>query len=172
MDPPRRRAVARVAFLLLAALQACDRPEPRADAAFAGVQERGEVAMGVDQYTSSHVFEPLPDGGRIVLRRDTPDSAGTEVIREHLRAIAAAFATGDFRLPGFVHAREVPGTAVMAARREVIRYRADTLPRGGEVRIVTSDPEAIRAVHEFLAFQRADHRAGAHLHGDSAGHAP
>lgn len=161
-----------MAFLLLAALQACDRPEPRADAAFAGVQERGKVAMGVDQYTSSHVFEPLPDGGRIVLRRDTPDSAGTEVIREHLRAIAAAFATGDFRLPGFVHAREVPGTAVMAARREVIRYRADTLPRGGEVRIVTSDPEAIRAVHEFLAFQRADHRAGAHLHGDSAGHAP
>lgn len=172
MAPARRRAVARVAFLLLPVLPACDRPEPRADPAFAGVQERGKVAMGVDQYTSSHVFEPLPDGGRIVLRRDAPDPAGTEVIREHLRGIAAAFASGDFRLPGFVHAREVPGTAVMAARREVIRYRADTLPRGGEVRIVTSDPEAIRAVHEFLAFQRADHRAGAHLHADSTGRAP
>ena len=134
------------------------------DAAFAGVQARGEAAMGVDQYTSSHVFEPLPDGGRIVLRRDADDSAGTAVIRAHLRRIAEAFAAGDFRLPGFVHAREVPGTATMAARRAAITYTADTLPRGGEVRIRTGDPDAVRAVHEFLAFQRADHRAGAHPH--------
>jgi hypothetical protein len=153
--------------LALAALFGC-RGAPRDDTAFAGVQARGATAMGVDQYTSSHVFEPLPDGGRIVLQRDAADSTGTAVIREHMGRIAAAFAAGDFRLPGFVHAQEVPGTATMAARRGAITYTADTLPRGGEVRIHTADPEAVRAVHEFLAFQRADHRAGAHLH-DTAG---
>ena len=118
--------------------------------------------MGVDQYTSSHRFEPLPDGGRIVLQRDADDSAGTAVIRAHMSRIATAFAAGDFRLPGFVHAREVPGTVVMAARRSVIGYTADSLPRGGLVRIRTTDPEAVRAVHQFLAFQQADHQAGAH----------
>jgi hypothetical protein len=29
------------------------------------------------------------------------------------------------------------------------------------VRITTRDADALRAVHEFLAFQRKDHRAGA-----------
>lgn len=116
--------------------------------------------MGVDQYTSSHVFEPLSDGGRIALERDVEDSAGVARIREHMARIAAAFAGGDFRLPGFVHAREVPGTTVMRAKKAVIGYTADTLPRGGQLRIRTADPEAVRAVHEFLAFQSQDHRVG------------
>lgn len=153
--------------LALAVLGGCRREDP-GDAAFAGVQARGETAMGVDQYTSSHRFEPTPDGGRIVLQRDAEDSAGTAVIREHMRHIAGAFAAGDFRLPGLVHAREVPGTATMAGRRGAITYTANTLPRGGEVRIQTTDPEAVRAVHEFLAFQRTDHRTGSHGH-DTAG---
>ncbi len=148
------------AVALSAGLLAGCRPAPAGDGGYAGVQARGERAMGVDQYTSTHRFEPLPDGGRIVLQRDTADTAGTAVIREHMREIEAAFGAGDFRLPGFVHAGEVPGTAVMAARRAVITYTADTVPRGGQLRIRTTDPEAIRAVHEFLAFQRADHHAG------------
>jgi hypothetical protein len=142
----------------LAGLSGCRERAPE-DPAFAGVQARGETAMGVDQYTSTHRFEPLPDGGRIVLQRDTTDPAGTAVIRAHMERIAGAFTAGDFRLPGFVHAREVPGTAVMTARRGAITYTADTLPRGGQLRIRAADPEAVRAVHEFLAFQRADHRA-------------
>lgn len=147
-----------VSPLLAAGLGACRDADDRA---FAGVQARGRVAMGVDQYTSSHVFESLPDGGRIVLQRDAEDSAGMAVIRRHMATIAAAFAEGDFRLPGLVHDREVPGTSVMARKRALIRYRADTVPRGGELRIHTRDPEALRAVHDFLAFQRHDHRAGA-----------
>src|SRR5881275_786571 len=46
------------------------------DSVFAALQKRGEMTMGVDQYTSAHRFEPLPDGGRIVLQRDSADSAG------------------------------------------------------------------------------------------------
>ena len=48
----------------------------------------------------------------------------------------------------------------MARKKDVIRYRYRPLPQGGEVRITTDDPEALRAVREFLAFQRSDHRAG------------
>jgi hypothetical protein len=132
------------------------------DSAFAAVQERGAVVMGVDQYTSAHVFEPLPDGGRIVLQRDSVDPAGTATIRAHMEDIAVRFAGGDFSLPGFVHAQPVPGTAVMAARRSVIRYQADTLPRGAEVRIRSDDAAAIAAIHEFRAFQAQDHRAASH----------
>jgi hypothetical protein len=133
-----------------------------ADSAFAAVQERGKLAMGVDQNTSTHVFENLPDGGRIVLQRDSIDEAGTATIRAHMTDIAALFARGDFSIPGMVHAQEVPGTKMMAAKRASITYVADTLPRGGEVRIRTADADAIKAIHEFLAFQRMDHRAMGH----------
>jgi len=40
------------------------------------MQSRGAQVMGVDQYTSAHVFEDLPDGGRVVLdRADLADTA-------------------------------------------------------------------------------------------------
>ena len=131
------------------------------DSVFAALQKRGEMTMGVDQYTSLHRFEPLPDGGRIVLQRDSADSAGEATIRAHMKAIAAAFAAGDFSAPGFVHAMDsVPGTDVMARLKNEITYTPSDLPRGGEVRITTKNPEAVKAIHDFLAFQRGDHHAG------------
>jgi hypothetical protein len=138
------------------------RSDTSSDSAFARVQARGHTAMGVDQYTSAHQFEPLPDGGRISLQRDPADSAGVAQIRSHMDSIAVAFARGDFALPGFVHDRQVPGTAVMAARRSHIRYLAERIPGGGQLRLQTSDSAAIAAIHEFLAFQRQDHRTAGH----------
>ncbi|MBA3579594.1 MAG: hypothetical protein H0W42_06345 [Gemmatimonadaceae bacterium] len=149
-------------LLVGCAADSTEKAGPAVDTGFASLQARGAIAMGVNQYTSSHVFEALPDGGRIVLQRDSVDAAGTSVIRAHLRDIAARFAGGDFSIPGMVHAQVVPGTVDMAARRTFIRYVADTLPRGGEVRISTSDSVAIAAIHAFLAFQRMDHHAAGH----------
>jgi hypothetical protein len=152
--------------LTLLALGACSNSDggpSRADSSFARLQQRGETAMGVNQYTSQHVFEPLADGGRIVLQRKETDSTGEATIRTHMRTIAAAFAKGDFALPGFVHAMsEVPGTARMKELRSQITYSARDLPGGGEVVISTTNADAVAAIHEFLAFQRMDHRAGMH----------
>jgi hypothetical protein len=131
-----------------------------ADTAFATLQQRGKTAMGVDQYTSTHKFDALPDGGRIELQRDVDDTAGVAQIRAHLKEIAKAFKSGDFSTPAFVHMQQVPGTAVMAAKRAAITYTYRDLPRGGELRIVTRDREAIDAIREFMDFQRRDHRAG------------
>jgi hypothetical protein len=130
------------------------------DSTYAAVQARGKEVMGVDQYTSQHVFEDLPDGGRIVLERDdSTDATGIATIRTHIRQIAAQFSAGDFALPGMVHAIVVPGTAVMTERSDRIRYTPLDRPRGAELRIQAVDSAAVAAVHEFLAFQRMDHRA-------------
>jgi hypothetical protein len=128
------------------------------DSAFRALQSRGAVHMGVDQYTSSHHFESLAEGGRIELQRDVADSTDVARIRRHLEEITRAFERGDFRIPGLVHDQAVPGTAIMAAKRDRIRYQFRPLPRGGEVRITSGDPEAIAAIHDFLAFQRHEHR--------------
>jgi hypothetical protein len=131
---------------------------------FEALQARGQTAMGVNQYTSTHKFDTLADGGRIELQRDANDPRDVATIRTHLKDVMAAFGRGDFTTPGFVHALEVPGTKVMAARRAHIRYAYAELPQGGEIRITTADLEALHAVHEFVAFQRKDHRAGGHNH--------
>jgi hypothetical protein len=166
----RHLAVATAAALLLAAParaqsdphhgQTGHGPPATDDSSFAALQRRGKVAMGVDQYTSIHRFDDLADGGRIELQRGSADPAGVRTIREHMRGIAAAFRAGDFTTPAFVHLGEVPGASVMAARREAMRYEVRDLPRGAELRITTRDPVAIQAVHEFMAFQRGEHRAG------------
>jgi len=146
---------------------------PASDSGFTALQARGADprAMGVDQYTSVHRFDALPDGGRIELQRAVEDSAGIAQIRNHLRTIASAFASGDFTTPAFVHLRQVPGTEVMAAKRSAITYTVRDLPRGAELRITTRDPAAVAGVHEFVAFQRMDHRAGGSDQGaDSAHH--
>jgi hypothetical protein len=152
----------RVALFVLCGLTATSLAAQ--DSAFRAMQQRGQAAMGVDQYTSQHHFDPLPDGGRIALQRDSADTAGVATIRAHLRQIARSFAQGDFAVPGFVHAQEVPGTPVMSARRDLIRYVFHPLPGGGEVRIVTRDTAAVRAVHEFLAFQSTAHHVGMDHH--------
>jgi hypothetical protein len=150
----------RVGMVIIAsAMAACSSAE---DQDFKGLQERGQVAMGVDQYTSTHRFDDLPDGGRIELQRDEQDTRDIATIRRHLQDVAGSFGKGDFNVPGFVHAQEVPGTKVMAAKKSAIRYEFKKLPKGGEIRITTSDPAALRAIHDFLAFQRMDHRAGGH----------
>ena len=130
------------------------------DSAFRALQERGKRVMGVDQDRSTHLFTSLPEGGTIALTSDSTDSTAIAAIRAHFNEIAGAFATGDFTLPGVVHAGTVPGTAVMKAHAARITYRTRDIPGGAELVIGTKDRAALRAIHEFLAFQRAEHRAG------------
>lgn len=120
--------------------------------------------MGVDQYSSAHQFDELPNGGRIELQRDSTDTAGVRTIREHLQRIAVAFAGGDFSLPGFVHADSVPGTAVMAGNQRLMRYEFRPLSGGGEVLLTSTDSATVSAIHAFLAFQRQDHHAAGMVH--------
>ena len=129
------------------------------DTSFAAMQQRGKMAMGVDQTTSTHTFDALSDGGRIELLRDVNDSLGIAQIRAHLRLIQHAFQAGDFSTPEFVHMQTMPGTQVMAKKRDVIVYRYNDLPRGGEVVMHTNDGEALAAIHQFMGAQRMGHHA-------------
>jgi hypothetical protein len=162
MNRDRFAALGTVLAVALASTSACDRtgePLEPENGALAALQARG------DQHTSTHLFDAVPDGGRIGLQRSVDDAAAVDVIRRHLRGIAEAFASGNFRPPAFVHMRQVPGMAVMAERKDRIERVYRDLPRGGELRLVTNDPDALRAIHELVAFLRERHRAGGMDHG-------
>ena len=152
--PKRPVLVGLIALIVLWATNA------RAQSIDTALQARGKMAMGVDQYKSAHHFDVLPDGGRIALEMKDDDSLSIAQIRAHLRLIQHAFQAGDFSTPEFVHMRAMPGTAVMARRKDLIRYAYSDLPRGGQVRITTSDAASLAAIRQFMGAQRGDHRAG------------
>lgn len=154
--------MARLELLVLAAVAALPLAAQSRDTSYARMQARGQMAMGVDQGKAHHVFDDLPDGGRIELQADSADSTAIAAIRAHLSTVASAFQAGNFSTPAFVHAGAVPGTSVMAARRALICYVFGALPRGGEVRITSHDVEALHAIHQFLAYQRQEHHAAGH----------
>jgi len=148
--------------LVLLVVAACDAskrtpgigaPEP------ATAQESNAAAVADDPMALEHQFVAQPDGGDIILERQIHEDMGINQIRAHLLLISRSFARGDFSLPGFVHEKPVPGELVMAQRADQISYTVEDLPHGGVVHMRTSDPEALTAIHSFIAFQIAEHHA-------------
>ncbi len=127
----------------------------------AGVDSRGDHAMGFSHETTAHHFILQPDGGTIsVETKHDRDESTRDQIRDHLRHIAKLFREGDFDIPMFIHDRVPPGVPVMRAKGKAISYTYQETDRGGRVRITTTDSDALHAVHEFLVFQIQDHRTG------------
>jgi hypothetical protein len=125
----------------------------------AEVNQRGDEGMGFSHATTGHHFHLFPDGGSIEVESDSPDdNASKEAIRRHMQRIAGMFAQGDFTLPMFIHDTVPPGVEVMKRLKNQITYTAENTVKGAQVRIVTGNPEALVAVHEFLLFQIKDHR--------------
>ena len=124
------------------------------------LKRRGAQAMGFDQDKTAHHFVTSASGGSIEVEvKDAADSASLRQIRSHLKEIAGAFAKGDFAKPFETHAEVPPGVPAMERLKPVIRYKYEETPRGGVVRISTSDPEALKAVHEFLHYQGREHHS-------------
>jgi hypothetical protein len=131
------------------------------DAHLAGVNARGEAAMGFSQTETEHHFRLTRDGGLIqVEAKDPADAENRNRVRQHLAHVARMFAAGDFETPMLVHARTVPGADAMSRLKTEIAYAYEETERGGRVRITATSAEALAAVHEFLRFQIKDHQTG------------
>jgi hypothetical protein len=124
--------------------------------------QRGAMVMGFDQDRTSHHFSLFVDGGAVdVSVRDPADTKNRDAIRSHLPHIAMMFGRGDFDAPMLIHdSANVPGTKVMAERKSEIRYQYVETANGGRVNIVTTNRNALGAVHDFLKFQIAEHKTG------------
>ena len=132
-----------------------------AKAKLAAVNKRGAHAMGFSQTKTAHHFRLADDGGAIeVTANRAKDLRSRTQIRQHLQHIAQAFAAGDFSKPQHTHAQVPPGVAAMTERKAEIQYRYEPLPRGGRVRLTSTNPDALKAIHEFLRFQIEDHQTG------------
>ncbi len=122
------------------------------------VEKQGEAAMGFPHNKTTHHFRLYTDGGAIeVTANDPKDSQNIAAIRSHLTHIATMFSNGDFSTPMFIHDQVPPGVPVMKDQRDAISYSFEEVAAGARVRIKTTNPDALKAIHDFLRFQIADH---------------
>jgi hypothetical protein len=125
------------------------------------VEKHGDAAMGFPHDKTTHHFRLTDDGGAIeVTVNDANDTDDLQAIRMHLKHITSMFADGNFSIPMFVHRQVPPGVTEMKDKKGDIVYTFEELAKGGRVRIVTKNRDALNAVHDFLNFQIQDHQTG------------
>jgi len=125
------------------------------------MNERSEKGMGFSQTSTTHHFFLRANGGVIQVEANDPgDASSRNSIRMHLGHIAQAFQKGDFDIPMFVHDTVPPGVPEMKELQNDIRYSFEETASGGRVVISSSNKKALRAIHQFLRFQIAEHKTG------------
>lgn len=125
----------------------------------ADVEKHGDEAMGFPHDKTTHHFRLYSDGGAIeVTVNDSKDSVNMQAIRSHLTQVVAMFFNGEFSIPMFVHDQVPHGVPVMKDKHAEISYKFEELPAGGRVCIKTTNPDALKGIHEFLRFQIEDHQ--------------
>jgi len=155
------RVVALASVILALTVSALAQHSSELDEHHAGVMHRGDHAMGFSHEKTTHHFHVYKDGGSIeVTANQAKDTDSREMIRTHLSHIAQMFSAGDFNTPMFIHDTTPPGVRTMTELGDKISYQYADIPSGGRIRVTTSAPEALDAVHEFLRFQIAEHKTG------------
>lgn len=125
------------------------------------VAGHGDHVMGFDHAKTTHHFALTKTGGSIeISANDRKDRDSVAAIRGHLPHIAKMFSEGDFEAPMLIHGVVPPGVPTMKRRPAAIAWRYEETQNGGRVIATTADPEALSALHAFLAFQIEDHETG------------
>jgi hypothetical protein len=126
------------------------------------IAERSADVMPFDLAATTHHFEPMPEGGlQIVVADDPADRRQVELIQQHLRDEAAAFARGEFTDPARIHGAEMPGLATLQAKSDRLNIAFSPRADGAELRYVTDDPVVLAALHDWFAAQTSDHQGHA-----------
>ena len=125
------------------------------------VMKNGEKEMGFSQTATTHHFIIMKDGGAIrVVTNDPNDTVNRDKIRSHLKMIADQFKNGIFTTPFAIHGQVPPGVPEMDKLKADITYSYAETETGAEVRIATSNRDALNAIHDFLKFQITEHKTG------------
>ena len=149
-----------IATVMIAYAQQPKKPHT-SDMADEEMNKRGDHVMGFDHTKTTHHFLLQDQGGSIEVTANSPeDVESSNQIRMHLKHIAMMFAEGNFNAPMLVHDQTPPGVPVMRELKDEIKYNYEEIGRGAAVRISTTNPIALKAIHEFLRFQIKEHKTG------------
>lgn len=137
----------------------------------AEIAARGATVMPFDLEKTLHRFQKTSSGGvQTVWTKDPADDDQADLIRTHLRELAAAFGRGDFSGPRAIHGGDMPGLAQLEKAGESLSVHYAEQSDGATLAFTGKTPETIAAIHAFFDAQTSDH--GRHAVGgdDAHGH--
>lgn len=122
------------------------------------MMERGEIAMGFDQNKIKHDFVETTNGGEIrISALDSNDIHTIHAIRTHVKEIQNEFSQGNFNKPFFIHEQIVPGTKIMAEKKNLMNFSTLDTEYGGVLILTTNDADILDAIKKFMVFQSSEH---------------
>jgi hypothetical protein len=120
--------------------------------------ERGNIAMGFNQSMIHHHFMSTTTGGEIMIMSENMSDVQTiNEIKNHVKDIQYQFSQGNFTKPFYIHAQIVPGTDIMAAKKDLINYSIKDIDGGSVLILTTNDTELLSAIQQFMNFQSSQH---------------
>ena len=129
------------------------------------VAKRGAQVMPFNLALTTHVFEPLADGGlQRVVAKDPNNRTQIALIRSHLKEEADRFQRGDFADPAKIHGADMPGLAELSRGAAQIDVAYAERADGAEIRYTAKDPALVDALHRWFLAQLHDHGHDAVMH--------
>lgn len=122
------------------------------------VAQRGARVMPFDLNATTHHFVTQSYGGRQIVVADRPnDRRQVELIQQHLRKEARAFARGDFDDPAAIHGSTMPGLATLRSAANKLSIKVQDRADGAQLTFRTTDAHVKDALHDWFDAQENDH---------------
>ncbi len=150
------RASVAVAFVVLTSTLASAQTRQK------HIHEMGQTVMPFDLTKTTHIFKMTDTGGvqRVVVK-DANDENQINLIRQHLRHEASAFARGDYTDPKALHGATMPGVSTLESNHAEITVSYSEVPLGAALTFATENPHLVTAIHRWFGAQLSEHGADA-----------
>ena len=122
------------------------------------IARRGAEVMPFDLDKTTHRYIKRSYGGRQIVVADRPDDRHQiELIQQHLRQEARAFARGEFEDPATIHGSQMPGLATLRSAGDKLSVNVEDRPDGAQLTYRTADTAVREALHDWFDAQVYDH---------------
>jgi hypothetical protein len=138
-------------FVLTLAVSAQELPKPYVDPALLG---RVNKASGFDCERVNRHFYVLKNGGAVEITvKDPNDDATIKAIQAYLKKESDLWTKGNFDTVAAVYGRPPEGTAQLKKLKDNVTFAVVPEENGGVIRLLTVNPTAKAAIHDYLRFQ-------------------
>jgi hypothetical protein len=138
-------------FLLVIGAVAQEPPKPYVDPE---LLSRATKVSGFDSQKVTRHFYVLKNGGAVeITAKDPNDEATVKSIQAYLKKESDQFAKGNFESTTNIYGRAPESAPQLKKLRDSVTYAVVPQDDGGVLRMLTVNPAAKSAVHDFLRFQ-------------------
>jgi len=133
------------------AVSAQEPPKPYVDPA---LLSRVTRVSGFDSARVNRHFYVLKNGGALEITvKDPKDEDTIKAIRSYLKKESELWTKGNFDTVATVYGRVPESTVQLKKLREDVTYAVVPEENGGVIRLLTVNPSAKAAIHDYLRFQ-------------------